>query len=56
MLLPLAFLLGAIVGWRRAVRRDGDRLDQLQYAGVYGILFVLVTLVATIAAQRFGLI
>ena len=38
------------VGWRRAVRRGGDRLDKLQYAAVHGILFVLVTLVATLAA------
>lgn len=56
MLLPLAFLLGALVGWRRAVARGGDRLDQLQYAAVHGILLVLVTLVATIAAERLGLI
>ena len=56
MLLLLAFVLGAVVGWRRAARRDGDRLDKLQYAAVHGILFVLVTLVATIAAERFGLL
>lgn len=56
MLLLLAFLLGALVGWRRAVLRGGDRLDQLQYAAAHGILFVLVTLVATIAAGRLGLV
>jgi hypothetical protein len=56
MLLLFAFVLGAFVGWRRAVARGGDRLDRLQYAGVHGILFVLVTLVATLAAERFGLL
>lgn len=56
MLLLFAFALGALVGWRRAAARDGDRLDRLQYAAVHGILFVLVTLVATIAAERFGLV
>jgi len=56
MLLPLAFLLGALLGWRRAVARNGDRLDQVQYAAAHGILFVVVTLVATIAAGRLGLL
>jgi hypothetical protein len=56
MLLPLAFVLGALFGWRRATARGGDRLDKLQYAAVHGILFTLVTLVATIAARRFGLV
>lgn len=56
MLLPLAFALGALFGWRRAVARGGDRLDKLQYAAAHGILFVLVTLAATILARRLGLI
>ena len=56
MLLPLAFLLGALVGWRRAAARGGDRLDKLQYAAGHGIAFALVTLVALIAAGRFGLL
>jgi phosphate/sulfate permease len=56
MLLPLAFALGALFGWRRAVARGGDRLDKLQYAAVHGILFTLVTLVVTIGAERLGLI
>lgn len=56
MLLPLAFILGAWLGWRRALARGGDRLDGFQYAAAYGILFALVTLVATILASRLGLI
>jgi phosphate/sulfate permease len=56
MLLPLAFALGALFGWRRAVARGGDRLDKLQYAAVHGIIFALVTLIVTIGAARFGLI
>jgi hypothetical protein len=56
MLLPLAFALGALYGWRRAVARGGDRLDKLQYAAVHGILFTLVTLILTIGAERFGLV
>ena len=34
MLLPTAFVLGALLGWQRAGRRGGDRLDKLQYAAV----------------------
>ena len=56
MLLPLAFALGAIFGWLRAAAAGGDRLDRLQYAAAHGILFLLLTLVATIAAARFGLV
>jgi hypothetical protein len=56
MLLPAAFVLGALFGWHRAGRRGGDRLDKLQYGAVHGILFVLVTLAATILVQRLGLI
>lgn len=56
MLLPLAFLLGAIFGWRRAHRRGGDLLDCLQYAAVHGILAALLALVALILAQRLGLV
>ena len=49
MLLPLAFALGALFGWRRAVARGGDRLDKLQYAAVHGILFTLASLASIVA-------
>jgi len=54
MLLPIAFVLGALFGWHRATRQGGDRLDHLQYAAVHGILFTLVALGAAIFAQRLG--
>ena len=38
MLLPVAFVLGALFGWHRASRRGGDRLDKLQYGAAHGIL------------------
>ncbi len=56
MLLVVAFVLGAILGWRRAVGRGGDRLDQLQYAAVYAIIAVLAVLVATVLLGRLGVI
>jgi phosphate/sulfate permease len=56
MALILAFAIGAAIGWRRAARRGGDRLDRLQYAAAHGIALTLVTLALGIAAQRMGLI
>lgn len=56
MLLVVAFALGMAFGWQRAARRGGDRLDRLQYGAVHGILFVLVTLIASVIAGRAGLI
>jgi hypothetical protein len=56
MLLPIAFALGALLGWQRAARRGGDRRDRLQYAAAHGILFLLLTLAALVAAGRLGLV
>jgi hypothetical protein len=56
MIFPLAFLLGAVVGWRRAGRRGGDRLDQLQYGAAHGIAFALAAFALALLASRLGLI
>jgi phosphate/sulfate permease len=56
VLLVLAFAIGMIVGWRRAAHRGGDRLDRLQYGAVHGIAFTLAVLVATVLAERAGLL
>lgn len=56
MLLALAFALGALIGWRRATSRGGDRLDQLQYAAVHGIALSLAVLGLWILAARLGLV
>ena len=48
MILPFAFLLGALIGWRRAASRGGERLDKLQYAAAHGIGFALLALVGTV--------
>lgn len=52
MILILALLAGAVLGWTRAGRRGGDRLDRLQYAAAHAIFFGLVAFVLTIVAQR----
>jgi hypothetical protein len=56
MLLILAFALGAVIGWRRATRRGGDRFDKLQYGAVHGIAFTLAALILLVAAGRMGLV
>ena len=56
MLLPLVFAFGLWFGWRRAVRRGGDRLDRLQYAAVHAIAFTLAALILTILAARLGIV
>ena len=52
MVLPLAFALGALIGWVRAGSRGGDRLDRLQYAAAHGILVALAALALTLLVRR----
>jgi chromate transport protein ChrA len=53
MLLLLAIAgLGAYVGWTRAARAGGDRLDRLQYAAVHAILFALASFIAMVILTK----
>ena len=54
MLIAAAFVLGALLGWQRAVRRGGDRLDQLQYAAVHAIALALAATVLVVLFGRLG--
>lgn len=56
MIYPLAFAIGALIGWRRAGRRGGDRLDRIHYAAIHGIALTLIAVLAVIAASAFGLV
>lgn len=56
MLLPVAFALGALIGWWRAARRGGDRLDKLQYGAVHGIVFTLLALALLVLGERAGVL
>ncbi len=49
MIFFAAIAIGAILGWYRAGRRGGNRLDKLQYAAAHAILFAILGLFATIA-------
>jgi hypothetical protein len=56
LIVVLAFLLGAALGWRRAARRGGDRLDRLQYAAAHALAFAIAALALLILAGRLGVI
>lgn len=56
MIYPIAFLLGAIYGWQRAGKRGGNRMDQMQYAAVFGIIGVILAFLAVVLAGFAGLI
>ncbi len=52
MIVIFSAVIGAVVGWRSAVNRVGNRLDIAQYSGVGAIIGALIGLFATIALER----
>jgi hypothetical protein len=56
MLLTLVFIAGFALGWFRAGRVGGDRLDRLQYGAAHAIALTLAVFVAWIIAIRLGLL
>lgn len=52
LIILAAFLIGALLGWRRATALGGNTKDKLQYAAVFGILFMLVGLIVTVVLAR----
>ena len=45
-------LIGAAFGALRARKADGNRLDIIQYASVYGIAFALIGMIIAITLVR----
>ena len=53
MIYPLiGLILGALLGLFRAKRKGGNKLDMLQWATVYAIIFALVGLFVLIIIER----
>ncbi len=52
MIVIAGVILGAIWGAMLAKRRGGKRLDMIQYAAGYGILFGIAGLFLTIAVEK----
>lgn len=55
MLLILVFIAGFALGWFRASRAGGDRLDRLQYGAAHAIALTLAVFIGWIAAIQIGL-
>jgi len=57
MLLALILgLLAAAIGWRRASKRGGNRMDCLQYAAAHGIPAFLITMIVFTIAINMGVL
>ncbi|MBY5932831.1 apolipoprotein acyltransferase [Tateyamaria omphalii] len=52
MIVIAAALLGALIGGYTASKRNGNRLDILQYAAGYALAFVIVGMIATVLIDR----
>jgi hypothetical protein len=56
MFMVPAFIIGALIGAWRAHRKQGNKLDMLQYGAAHGIIFFIVALFASIALDWAGLV
>ncbi|HEX9858202.1 MAG TPA: hypothetical protein VGA75_07580 [Paracoccaceae bacterium] len=52
MIVIVAAVFGALLGYRQALRRGGNGFDKLQYGAVYAIAFALIGLFVTLAIER----
>lgn len=52
MIVILAAVFGALIGYRRADQRGGNRMDKAQYAAAHAIAFAIVGLFATLLVER----
>jgi amino acid permease len=48
MIVILLAVIGAALGWRMAAKRDGNRLDKLQYAAAFMLGFSIIGLFLTL--------
>ena len=48
-------ILGAILGWVRATKRDGNTADKLQYAAAHGIALLLVGYFIALFMAKWGI-
>lgn len=52
MIVIAALIIGAFLGWRRAVALGGNRRDRVQYAASYALAFTIVGIFATVILDR----
>ena len=47
--------IGSILGYYLAKKRNGKFLDKLQYIAVFGIIFLLISMIIQIIIMRSGI-
>ena len=52
MIVIAALIIGAALGWRRAVKLGGNRKDRVQYAVAFALVFAMIGVFATIFVHR----
>lgn len=52
MILIACLVIGAVLGWRRAVALGGNRKDRMQYAAAFALAFTVIGLFLTIIIDR----
>lgn len=52
MIVLISTVLGVVLGVTGAKRRNGNRLDLLQYGAGYGIAFAILGVFATLIVER----
>lgn len=52
MIVIICAIVGGIIGFAVAKRKQGNRLDILQYIAVYGLIAILAGLFVTVIIER----
>lgn len=52
MIVIAAIVIGALLGWRRAVALGGNRRDRAQYAAAFALALAVIGLFATVIIDR----
>ena len=52
LLIFITILLGSLLGYFLAKKRNGKFLDKLQYVTVFGIIFLLISIITQIIIMR----
>ena len=55
LLIFTIMMLGSILGYYLAKKRNGKFLDKLQYIAVFGIVFLLISIIIQIIIMRSGI-
>ena len=56
MIMVPAFFIGALIGAWRATKKQGTKLDMLQYGAAHGIAFFVLAMFLSVALDWLGLV